>query len=385
MTISLLDTDFYKFTMQQIVFHRFADAKAEHQFFCRTPKVNFSRCVEVIREKVAELCQLTLSSEEIAYLRSLQLFQDDYLQFLQGFSLDANAVTVDCIDGQLSLRITGSWLNTILFETPLLSIINESYFAAQYPELDWQAGEERLQAKIDLLKGEIAPGQLQFVDFGTRRRFSFAWQEKVLSTLQQQCSDYCIGTSNVFSAKKLGLKPIGTMAHEYIQAMQAIAPDLRESQRYAFQQWLDEYGQQLAIALSDTYNTDVFLQDFDKAFCEAYAGVRQDSGDPFLFADRFIAHLQQMGIDPKQKQIIFSDSLTFEKMIGLQKTFAEQIQVAFGIGTNLLNDMGANTINIVIKMTSCNGQPVAKISNNPEKIATTDAAYIDKLRKTFAL
>lgn len=382
--MSLLDTDFYKFTMQQIVLHRFADAQVEYQFICRTPGIDFSGCFATIQEKIDVLCQQQLSADELAYLQSLNVFKQDYLDYLKDFRLQRDKIIMSCDDG-FSLHIRGSWLDTILFETPLLSIINEAYFAAQYPRLTKKIGRERLQQKIALLKNEMQADQLKFVDFGSRRRFSFAWQQEVLQTLQQHCASYLIGTSNVYYAKQLGLQPIGTMAHEYIQAMQALAPDLRDSQRFAFKEWLHEYGDKLAIALTDTYNTDVFLQDFDLQLSQAYQGVRQDSGDPFAFAKRYIAHLQKLGIDPLTKQLIFSDSLTFAKMIELQKAFAGKINIAFGIGTNLMNDMGVDTLNIVIKMIRCNQQSVAKISNNPVKIASGDAAYIELLKQTFAI
>lgn len=381
---SLLDTDFYKFTMQQLVFHQFLEADVEYQFFCRSAGIDFSQCITEIKAQVHSLCELTFSEEDISYLRTLGVFKEDYLGFLKTFRLDENVVTVS---GKKSLAITikGPWAQTILFEIPLLSIVNEVYFKKQYPQAFHVEGRRRLMSKMTQLKMEVPSGKLKFADFGSRRRFSFAWQQEALTLLQQQVPDYLMGTSNVFLAKTLGLKPIGTMAHEYIQAMQVLAPDLRQSQRFAFTKWLAEYDKQLGIALTDTYTTKVFLDDFDKDFCLAFQGVRQDSGDPFVFAEHFIKHLQQLGIDPKTKTIVFSDSLTFPLMIDLYKSFSNKIQVAFGIGTNLLNDMGFQPLNIVIKMTRCNGLPVAKISNNPEKLLGLDSAYIQHLRLSFGI
>lgn len=381
---SLLDTDFYKFTMQQLVFHRFADAQVEYQFFCRTEGVDFSACIDEIQAEVDAMCQLRFSAEDLGYLQSLSVFKADYLEFLKTFQLNTQAVTIS--GGKvLAVTIKGSWVETILFEIPLLSIINEVYFKTRYPETSHEEGHRRLESKIRLLKTEVPQGELKFADFGSRRRFSGAWQQEALTVLQQQASAYLTGTSNVSFASALGLKPIGTMAHEYIQAMQVLAPNLRQSQRVAFAKWLEEYDGQLGIALTDTYTTKVFLEDFDKDFCLAFQGVRQDSGDPFVFAERFIRHLQRLGIDPKTKTIVFSDSLTFPLMIDLYKTFASNIQVVFGIGTNLLNDMGFQPLNIVIKMTKCNGLPVAKISNNPEKLLGLDSAYLQHLRLSFGI
>lgn len=381
---SLLDTDFYKFTMQQIVFHRFSTAEVEYQFFCRTPGIDFSKSFTLIQSRVKALCQVRLKDEELDYLASTGIFKSDYLAFLKDFQLDETTITLTH-DTELNVHIKGPWVQTILFETPLLAIINEAYYEALQNNASLEVGHQRLLGKLALLKSEVPSGALKFADFGTRRRFSAAWQAEALMLLKAQAPDYCIGTSNVLYAKQLGLQPIGTMAHEYLQAMQVLAPNLRGSQCFAFEEWLAEYGHQLSIALSDTYTRDVFFKDFNKAFCLAYQGVRQDSGDPLAFAQAFIQHLSQLGIDPKTKTIIFSDSLTFPIMVDLYKTLAGQIQLAFGIGTNLLNDVGFDSLNIVIKMTSCNGSPVAKISDNPEKVMHTDEEYMRHLCESFGI
>ena len=380
--VSLLDTDFYKFTMQQIVFHRFSEALVEYQFFCRTEGVDFSDCLDGIKENIKLLCQLRLSDTEIAYLKSTGVFKADYLMFLKTFQLDEKAIKISH-QNALSITVKGPWAQVILFETPLLAIINEAYYQTKCAQPSFTEGREHLAEKIALLKSAVSPGELKFADFGSRRRFSSAWQEEVLTTLQAEVPEYFMGTSNIFYAQQLNLKPIGTMAHEYVQAMQVLAPNLRESQRFAFQEWLAEYAGQLGVALSDTYTRKVFFKDFDKAFCLAFQGVRQDSGDPFGFAEAFIQQLEDFNIDPKTKTIIFSDSLTFPVMIDLQKSFANKIKLAFGIGTNLLNDVGFQPLNIVIKMTKCNDLPVAKISDDPQKIMATDSTYMQRLRLLF--
>lgn len=377
---SLLDTDLYKFTMQQLVFHRFICATVQYQFHCRSESVDFQACFDDIKLQIAHLCSVTFSTDEIDYLRSLGFFQEDYLRFLKTFQLDFNHVELHC-DPELSIKIKGPWVNTILFETPILAIVNECFYQHKMHALE--VARVRLNDKLALIKEAALSRSFQFADFGSRRRFSKVWQQEVLTTIKATIPEALLGTSNVLFAKQLGLRPIGTMAHEYIQAMQVLSPDLRDSQRFAFRIWLEEYQGQLAIALSDTYNTDVFLADFDQSLCEAYQGVRQDSGDPFAFANRFIAQLEKYNIEPKTKTLIFSDSLTFPLMLELYHAFSTKITVGFGIGSNLLNDTGLDAIKIVMKMTYCNDRPVAKLSDSAEKQSVFEQTVLVRLREVF--
>jgi len=222
-------------------------------------------------------------------------------------------------------------------------------------------------------------------DFGTRRRFSLAWHEEIIATLKREVPQYFAGTSNVWLAVKNGVTPLGTMAHEYMQACQALGPRLRDAQVFAFDKWAQEYRGDLGIALSDTYGMDAFLRDFDMYFCKLFDGARHDSGDPFSWGERLIAHYRKNRVDPRTKTLIFSDQLSFPLAIEIARRFHGRARTSFGIGTNLTNDLGFQPINIVIKMTECNGQPVAKVSDAPGKTVSTDARYLAYLRQVYGL
>ncbi|MEI8054944.1 MAG: nicotinate phosphoribosyltransferase [bacterium] len=274
-------------------------------------------------------------------------------------------------------------MQTILFEVPLLAIISEVYARNQYPNCDYSIAKKRLAEKISLIKTNPLLKNFLFSDFGTRRRFSFVWHDELTSILTRELPNNFCGTSNVFFAKKFNLHPIGTMAHEYIQGCQALSSSLRDSQKYAFELWIKEYGCNLSVALSDTYNLKVFLKDFDLNLCKMFDGVRQDSGDPFKCGDLIWDHYKSMGVDPRTKKIVFSDGLTFPLAVRLYNYFKERINLVFGIGTNLTNDLECAPIQIVIKMTECNGQPVAKITDNPDKVTCKDTSYLAYLKKVF--
>lgn len=236
-----------------------------------------------------------------------------------------------------------------------------------------------------MVKAEPDNELISISDFGTRRRFSREWQAEVIQTLKTQLPEQFAGTSNVHYAKEMGLLPLGTMAHEYLQACQAMGPRLRDSQTYAFEMWAKEYRGDLGIALTDVYGIEPFLKDFDMFFCKLFDGVRQDSGDPFMWGERMIEHYRANRCDPKTKTFIFSDGLTFERMIELFRRFKRRVKLGFGIGTNLTNDLGPAPLNIVIKMTKANGQPVAKISDTPNKSMCEDLGYLAYLRQVFGI
>lgn len=376
---SLLDTDLYKFTMMQVVLHRYPSATATYRFKCRTPNINLTPFVPLIEAEIEKFCQLQFQEEELDYLAQLGYFKTDFIDYLRHFRLNKQYIHIN-VDQGFELTIQGPWLRTILFEVPILAIISEIYANGMHSEIDFGIGRQLLADKIDLVKRTTLPGQFKFTEFGTRRRFSFAWQEYVIDMLQKNLPDNIVGTSNVLLAKRFRMQPIGTMAHEYVQAFQALAPNLLESQRLAFTTWHEEYQDKLEIALADTYTLDIFLRDFDEQFCRLYDGVRQDSGDPFYFAERMLHHYRQNHIDPLAKTIVFSDALTFPLAIALHQRFNMHVNTLFGIGTNLTNDMGFTPIQIVIKLVGCNGKPVAKISDSPDKTISGDDAYTTYLK-----
>jgi nicotinate phosphoribosyltransferase len=384
---SLLDTDLYKFTMMQVVLHHFPGAQVEYRFKCRTEDANLTPFVEEIAREVAELCRLRFRDEELAYLRSLRFLKSDFVDFLALFQFNEKYIRVahGAAPGELEVTIHGPWLHTILYEIPVLAIVSEVYFRRTQPNAGLGEGRRRLQAKIELVRTVEPALDFKISDFGTRRRFSLAWHEEIIATLKREVPQLFAGTSNVWLAMKNGVTPLGTMAHEYMQACQALGPRLRDAQVFAFDKWAQEYRGDLGIALSDTYGMDAFLRDFDMYFCKLFDGARHDSGDPFEWGEKLIAHYQKNRVDPRTKTLIFSDQLSFPLAIEIARRFHGRARTSFGIGTNLTNDVGFEPLNIVIKMTECNGQPVAKVSDSPGKLVSTDARYLAYLRQVFGL
>ena len=393
---SLLDTDLYKFTMMQVVLHQFPGAQVEYKFKCRNPEIdaasgkasrNLAAHASEIREEIRSLCSLHFQDAELAYLQSPRFIKSDFVDFLGLFKLNEKYITVTPLaSGEIDIVIRGPWLHTILFEIPVLAIVNEVYFRNTQKLPDLLEGRRRLDVKIKELQVS-GLHDLKIADYGTRRRFSRAWHEEVLRVLAARLGNHnagqLAGTSNVLFAMKLGLTPLGTMAHEYLQACQALGPRLRDSQTYAFESWAKEYRGDLGIALSDVYGMSAFLRDFDLLFCKLFDGARHDSGDPFQWGERMLDHYSRNRVDPRTKTLIFSDALTVPRTVELYQQFRGRCQLAFGIGTNLTNDLGYVPLQIVIKMTRCNGQPVAKLSDTPSKDMCDDEKYLAYLRQVF--
>ena len=386
---SLLDTDLYKFTMMQCVLHQFPDAHCTYRFRCRTPGVDLAPYASEIQNEIEHLCSLTMREEELAYLGSLRFIKSDFVDFLSLFHLKSKYVSVRpdaSVQGGLEITVEGPWLHTILFEIPILAIVNETYFRHVAPVPDTEEGMRRLREKIAMIAEEPDNGNLKISDFGTRRRFSCRWQKTVIETLIAELGrGFFAGTSNVMYARDFSLIPLGTMAHEYLQACQALGPRLRDSQTYGFQMWAKEYRGDLGIALADVYGTEPFLKDFDMYFCKLFDGARHDSGDPFAWGEKMIRHYAANKCDPRSKTLIFSDALTVPRIVELYRRFNHRIRLGFGIGTNLMNDLGPQPLNIVMKMVRCNGQPVAKISDTPGKGMCEDETYLAYLKQVFGI
>ncbi|WP_444997375.1 nicotinate phosphoribosyltransferase [Aliikangiella sp. IMCC44359] len=383
---SLLDTDLYKLTMMQTVLHYFPAAEVEYLFKCRTEGVDLTSLATEIRDEIKHLCQLKFTENEVHYLNNIYYLKSDFVQFLKLFQMNESYVRMGRDEeGQLEIKVVGPWLHTILFEVPILAIVEEVYSRHQHADIDLKEGQRRLKEKTQAIKAHPLGDKLKIMEFGTRRRFSRDWQKQVLLHLNRSVPNNLVGTSNVYYAREIGLLPLGTMAHEYLQAFQALGPRLVDSQKEALDVWAREYRGDLGIALTDIVGVDAFIKDFDRYFAKLFDGVRHDSGCPFEWARKMIAHYQKLGIDPKTKTLVFSDGLDISLSFDLLEEFHEVTNVVFGIGTNLTNDVGVKPLSIVMKMIKCNGQPVAKISDSPGKTMCKDEGYLTYLKNVFAV
>ena len=383
---SLIDTDFYKLTMMQAVLHHYPNADVEWAFKCRNSE-DLVPYIGEIQEQVNMLRNVKLTSEEEDYLTTIPYFKKDFIRFLKLFRFDPSYVSIEVdSNNQFSIRLKGPWLHIILFEIVLLAIVSEVRNKVLYPEMTVTKALEKLYGKFDKLKEE-SPEVLEkftLADFGTRRRFSSKVQSAVVDAMITDFPGKFVGTSNVLLAMEKGIKPIGTMAHEWIMAHQQLGSRLIDSQKESLEVWVQEYRGELGIALTDCITTDAFLNDFDLYFAKLFDGLRHDSGDPIVFAEKCINRYQELGIDPKTKTLVFSDGLSFEKSIDIIKGIDGRINSSYGMGTNLTCDIdGVEPLNIVIKMISCNGQPVAKISDSPGKGMCEDPEYVSYLKHVF--
>lgn len=367
---SILDTDLYKLTQQQCVFHQYPNSTAEYSFKLRNKGVKLGFLAKDIRHQISLMDRIHLTFDESDYLSKLSFMKNDYISYLLRYKFKPSQVVVEDVDEELKITIAGPWVETILWEVPILSIVNELYFASlnsEYTQLKHEEiyyhGQQQLDNKIEMVS-KIP--RFVFVDFGTRRRYSKDWHRHVVNKLKSCCPSF-IGTSNVKLAMDFGVKSMGTMAHEYISAHLSLVDNIRQAQKRALYVWLQEYGTSLGIALSDTFTSKAFFNDFDFTLANNFSGVRQDSGDPIEFGKKAIEHYKSLGIDPRTKSVVFSDGLDFKKAIQIHNTFIGLVGVSFGIGTNLTNDVGYDPLNIVIKLVSCNGKPVVKLSDNMTK------------------
>ena len=357
---SLLENDLYKFSMGQVIYHQFSDYKTTWDFKCRNKDVHFtSEMVEEIKEQIKLYCNLRFTENELEYLHSIKWLKGSYVDFLRLWQprYEDFEITTDA-DCGLTIETKGTWLNTSMYEIPALAIVNEVYFrmAYDYDEL-FESFKKRLDEKCEKLKdGKLELGN--FSEFGLRRRLSAKAQEIAIEKLadlsgKMHGTTKFIGTSNVYLAKKYNLTPVGTMAHEWIMCV----GQGNHKHNPAYSNW---------YAL-DTITTDCFLKDFQLTYATLFSGVRHDSGDPFEWGEKMIKHYKNLGINPQNKTLLFSDSLDFERADKLYKYFSKKINVAFGIGTYISNDTDVPALNIVMKTTKCNGMDVAKISDTPGK------------------
>lgn len=386
---SLLETDLYKFSMGQAIYHQFSDYKTTWSFKCRNEDVFFTpEMVEEIKEQIQAYCTLRFTEDELAYLENIKWIKGSYVDFLRLWEPRYEDFTITTEgDKGLSIETKGTWLNTSMYEIPTLAIVNEVYFRMAYDyDTLHESFKERLEAKIEMLiSGENKIGN--FSEFGARRRLSAEAQELAVKRLAEENSKFvdsnCVGTSNVYLAKKYNLIPVGTMAHEWIMCVGQgnHKHNPAYSNWFALDAWVKEYGVLNGTALTDTITTDCFLKDFQLTYATLFSGVRHDSGCPFEWGDKMIKHYKELGIDPTTKTLLFSDSLNFEKATKIKEYFEGKVKVAFGIGTYISNDTCVEPLNIVMKTTLCNGMDVAKISDVKGKGMCKNDAYVEYLQR----
>ncbi|MGV3656337.1 MAG: nicotinate phosphoribosyltransferase [Chitinophagaceae bacterium] len=375
---SILDNDFYKFTMQQAVVKLFPKAKARYRFINRGQHAFPDGFAQVLQQSVNAMSGLKLTKAEKEYLSITCPYLDPvYLDFLQGYCYDAGEVKITQTGADVEVSVEGYWYRTILWEVPILSLISELFYQTQNLQRASNA-DVAAQAKNKIEKYKALG--VTVADFGTRRRHSYEVHKTVVDALKQYGDGTYVGTSNVHFAMLQGGKPIGTHAHEWFM-FHAAKYGFKMANTLALEHWVDVFRGDLGIALSDTFTTDEFFEQFDKKFAKLFDGVRHDSGDPVEFAQKTIAHYLSLGINPQTKTIIFSDSLNYERVLRIAEFCRGKIGMSFGIGTNLTNDVGLKPMNIVMKMVEAlpEGEPwtpVVKLSDERGKYTGSEQTIL---------
>ncbi|EJE4559750.1 nicotinate phosphoribosyltransferase [Vibrio parahaemolyticus] len=397
---SALDFDVYKVNMMSAVAALYPDAMVSYKFIVRSEE-DLSELLPEVKAEVFKLQDVRFTEDEIAYMKRVAPYlKPEFVEALRHFRFnpqsDVSFHNKTMLDGSSQLRITinGLWKETILYETIIMSIVSEVRSRQRWSDIPFEQFQTVLEDKVRYLKAELERRNItnfKFADMSTRRRFSFQAQRTMLEYLSKELPQCLTGTSNYHLARELDLTPIGTVAHEWFMGHQALV-NVHDSQKIALQRWQKMFNGALGIALTDTIGIDAFLKDFDEELSHAYVGVRHDSGCPFTWGEKMIAHYESLGIDPMTKTLVFTDGLNFEQALDICEHFQGRVQVSFGIGTSLANDMG-NYVNdqgeayqplsIVIKMVTCNGSPVAKISDEPEKAMCEDIFFLMNLKRRF--
>ena len=365
--------------MNQVMFHKHTDLTGEYDFKCRNEDVVFTKeMLNEINSQIDHFCSLRFTYEELNYLRSIRYIKDDYVEFLRLWHPLRDYVKTSLSeDGKLSISVKGPLFSAMQFEIYLLEIVNEVYFRFKY---DYNELVKEAKIKLEQKVKDFESGKytFYFAEFGCRRRLSREWLDTVVKTLV--ATGHCVGTSNVYLAMKYHVKPIGTYAHEFVQMYQGISKiPLAYTNYYAMKDWFAEYNGDNGTALTDTLTTDLFLLDFDYLQASTYSGLRHDSGDPFEWGNKILAHYEKLGINPKTKTLLFSDSLDFDRAEKIYQYFKDKCNVSFGIGTYCSNDTNVEALNIVIKLQYVNGKPVAKLSDVPGKTMCQDQEYLNHL------
>jgi nicotinate phosphoribosyltransferase len=373
--------DYYKPTMSQVALEREPDAEVTFTLKNRGEQrladyIN----LDDLRARLDEFRENGWSQDELEYLADLrksdgaQVFGPEFVEYLATHELPPVSVTYDEAIDDIAVNTTGVWPMVTFWETVVMSEINEMYFenyllAKEINPLEvYEEGDQRLSEKIAILQQNP---NIKFADFGTRRHFSLRWQKYVLERLIKECPENIVGTSNVALARSLDIRPIGTFAHETLMVYAGLADergeDIRASHNKFLYDWFDFYGEDLSIALTDTFGSEFFLADFTPEQARKWRGMRHDSGDPYKFGEDVIKFYENLDIDPTVKTIVFSDGLDIDTIVELHKHFEGRVRLLFGWGTTLTNDLGLPALNIVMKATKVNGIETVKLSDNTGK------------------
>lgn len=386
---SILDNDLYKLSMQQAVCQLYPRALVRYKFTNRGGTKFPEGFAEKLKLEIEWMELLRLDRIEKYWLSQICYFLTPvYIDFLSGYTYNPHEVSVVQSGGDIDITIEGPWYSAIMWEVPLMAMISELYFKmSNLLHYDNEVLNITDKKKADAFEFIIGA---KIAEFGTRRRFSQHNQVRVLDNLKRYAPTSLVGTSNVHLAHSLGLKPIGTQAHEWFM-FHAAKYGFRMANSMALGRWVDVYHGDLGIALSDTFTSNAFFESFDTMYGKLFDGVRQDSGDPFEFAEKLIKHYEKIRVDATTKTVVFSDGIDSIDLVGKLVNFCKnRIRCSFGIGTWLTNDVGVKPLNMVIKMSECKPEgtgswiPVIKLSDNKGK-NTGNKEMIEICKKTFGI
>ena len=371
MTRHILDTDLYKLTMGWLVIKYFPNIRVKYEFVNRG-KTQFPVGFD---KKLKEKLEIFVKNEDtynfsdefhqvenfLGKLKKKCYFLPNvFWDFLKGFRLDLSEVNINQIDGDLIVSVQGYWYSTIFWEIILMSTISALYYEMTNQKIE---SYEELQLKDKIKFETLLNNGIKFSEFGTRRRYNYDNQVRVLDNAIKYGKESLVGTSNVLLSIKNDITPIGTFGHEYVSAV-AVLYGYEYANHHMLKIWNEVYDDgKLGIALTDTFGIDSFLRDFNFKYSSLFTGVRHDSASPYIFTDRIIDHYKKLGIDPMSKTIIFSDGLNVDTCIELNNYCKNKIKCSFGVGTNLTNDVGVKALNIVVKLFEVNGKPAIKLSD----------------------
>jgi nicotinate phosphoribosyltransferase len=387
MTKHILDTDLYKISMCWLIIKHFPNIKVKYEFVNRG-KTQFpigfdEKLLEKLKVFVENNNTYNFSDEfhnTDNFLNKLKtkcyFIPNIFWDFLKGFRLNLNEIKINQVENDLNISVEGYWYSTIFWEIILMSSISELYFQMTDQKI---LSFEELQLNDKNKFEKLSQYNINFSEFGTRRRYSYDNQIRVLNNAIKYSKKNLIGTSNVLLAIKNNITPIGTFAHEYVSGV-GVLYGYEYANRHMMKIWNDVYDGKLGIALTDTFGVDLFLKDFNYKYATLFTGVRHDSGSGFIFTDRIVSHYKSLGIDPLTKTIIFSDGLDVNSCIELNEYCKNKIKCSFGIGTSLTNDVGVKPLNIVIKLFEVNGNPAIKLSDVAGK-HTGDKKTIDLVKE----